>query len=100
MSAPAAVIPRCLSERSSESGYWLTQAMARSAGVSISSALATDRLSPGGFAEMVARCGACSKTDCCLLHLADPRSEDVPGYCLNHETIAALSVSPARPGAR
>ena len=69
--------------------YWLTDAMARGAGVRLPDAVATGQLSRPDLGEMVARCGACTKTDTCLLHLAEG-AETVPGFCLNNEVIEAL----------
>lgn len=76
-----------------ESGpYWLTQAMARTVGVSITDEIARGRISRADLAEMVVHCAACEKTEGCLLWLAQGGgdSSDVPAYCLNHERIEAL----------
>ena len=71
--------------------FWLTNGMARTAGVRLTDAVAEGRLGRDSLDQMVARCTRCTKTDRCILYLADP-SEDgpLPDYCLNHEIIEAL----------
>ncbi|MEM9475046.1 MAG: DUF6455 family protein [Pseudomonadota bacterium] len=73
--------------------YWLTQAMARTADVSLRAEMASGRISEADFVGMVARCGACQTADDCVRWMAQgaPGSgAQLPGYCLNHEIIEAL----------
>lgn len=72
--------------------YWLTQGMARTAGVNLKAEVTAGRISEATFVEMVARCGACQKAETCVRWMAEGAAEapDIPGYCLNHEIIEAL----------
>ena len=72
--------------------YWLTDGVARAAGVHLPEAMARGELHREALRRMVARCSNCTKTDTCLLHLAQPDGGEsaVPDYCLNRETIETL----------
>ncbi|MEL6518656.1 MAG: DUF6455 family protein [Pseudomonadota bacterium] len=72
--------------------YWLTQGMARTAGVNLKQEITTGRISETTFVEMVARCSACQKADGCVRWMAEGAggAPKIPGYCLNHEIIEAL----------
>lgn len=76
----------------SDCHYWLTQAMARTAGVSLVGAIAERKISENDFVGMVARCCACKNSDSCVQWMAGgaAAAQDVPAYCLNHEIIEAL----------
>ncbi len=72
--------------------YWLTNGMARSVGVNLPDAVAQGAIDRHRISEMVAQCRSCTKTEACLLYLAqgEGHGDDVPSYCLNHEAIEAL----------
>jgi hypothetical protein len=75
-----------------ERHYWLTQGMARTAGVNLTDAIAAGRLTRDGLADMVVRCACCEFPERCVRWMADGRhlGENPPAYCLNHEAIEAL----------
>lgn len=72
--------------------FWLTQAMARTAGVNLAELLACRQLQRESFERMVERCAACQKAEPCVRWLAEgaPGAPNLPQYCLNHEIIEAL----------
>lgn len=94
MSAPLNIDMSQLDE--ADCRFWLTQAMARTAGVNLSTHLATGDLTVEGFERMVARCTACQKAEPCVRWLAEgaPGAPELPSYCLNHEIIEALRTLP------
>lgn len=76
-----------------EGRFWLTDAMARTAGVSLSQSIARGQIGRSAAAELLERCAQCTKEAECLLHLVQDAGGDggeVPSYCLNRETIEAL----------
>jgi len=75
-----------------ERHFWLTQGMARTAGVNITEEIARGNLTREGFAEMVMRCASCEYPERCVRWMAEGQhlGEDPPGYCLNHEQIQTL----------
>lgn len=75
-----------------ETHFWLTQGMARTAGVNLTSAIAGGRLTRADLASMVVRCGSCEYAERCVRWMAEGQhlDGDPPPYCLNHEAISAL----------
>ena len=79
-----------------EGRFWLTDAMARTAGVSIADAVARGELSLDATQRLGRTCANCTKTDNCLLYLAEREGDppgDIPGYCLNRELLQALAAA-------
>ncbi|MBT8476914.1 MAG: hypothetical protein HKO95_11310 [Rhodobacteraceae bacterium] len=72
--------------------FWLTQGMARTAGVNIGEEIALGRLTIEDFGGMVSRCEKCERSEPCVRWMAEggKGAPDIPGYCLNHEIIEAL----------
>ncbi len=64
----------------------LTRAMAARSGVTLETAVA-----PEAARRMAERCANCTKTETCRLALVTGQGEDLPGFCLNRETIETLS---------
>ena len=84
---------RILSLGAPERHFWLTRSMARTIGVSLSEAMAEERLSPQGYAELVTRCRQCPHVEAChqWLGSADAVNADhVPGHCLNATILNRL----------
>lgn len=77
---------------SAERHFWLTQGMARTAGVNLTEAIAGGRITRADLADMVVRCAACEYPERCVRWMAEGTHLDAnpPAYCLNHEAIAAL----------
>jgi hypothetical protein len=75
-----------------ERHYWLTQGMARTAGVNLTEAIAAGRMTRRDLAHMVVRCAGCEFPERCVRWMADGRhlGEGAPAFCLNHEAIAAV----------
>jgi hypothetical protein len=75
-----------------ERHFWLTQGMARTAGVSLTEAIAAGRMTREDLAAMVVRCAGCEFPERCVRWMADGRhlGEDPPAWCLNHEPIEAI----------
>ncbi|WP_146010270.1 DUF6455 family protein [Acidimangrovimonas sediminis] len=53
-----------------ERGYWMTQGMARVAGVNLTQALLDGWLDRAELETMVGRCGACRRCEACTAWLA------------------------------
>ena len=72
--------------------FWLTRSVARSLGISLSDAMADNRLSAQGYAEMVTRCRQCTHVSDCEQWLAVHGSgADVPPKaCLNAAQLSRL----------
>jgi hypothetical protein len=75
-----------------ERHFWLTQGMARTAGVNLTEAIAGGRITRADLADMVVRCSGCEYPERCVRWMADGRhlGENPPAYCLNHEVITAI----------
>lgn len=63
--------------------FWLTQGMARTIGVNLNDALKGGRLGRGVFAEMVAQCCHCDRTERCMPWLGrqGAGAEAIPDWC-------------------
>jgi hypothetical protein len=85
-------LDRLLGVPAAERHFWLTQGMARTAGVNLTEAIAAGRMTRGDLAAMVVRCAGCAFPERCVRWMADGRhlGEDPPAWCLNHEPIAAV----------
>ena len=84
---------RILSLGAPERHFWLTRSMARTIGVSLSEAMAEERLSPQGYAELVTRCRQCPHVEACQQWLGSAdavNAEHVPGHCLNATILNRL----------
>jgi hypothetical protein len=81
-----------LGATAAERHFWLTQGMARTAGVSLSEAIVAGRMTREDLVVMVARCAACEFPERCVRWMADGGhlGENPPAYCLNHEAIEAI----------
>ena len=64
----------------------LTTAMAGRAGLTLDAAVG-----PEAALHMARRCAECTRTETCRLALIGGKLTDVPGYCLNRETIETLA---------
>jgi hypothetical protein len=75
-----------------ERHFWLTQGMARTAGVNLTEAIAGGRMTRPDLADMVVRCASCEFSERCVRWMAEGThlGADPPAYCLNHEPISAL----------
>lgn len=72
--------------------FWLTQGMARTIGVNVNTALGCGRLGRGEFAELVAQCCHCDRTEKCLAWMACQRAgaETLPDWCAVKPGLEAL----------
>lgn len=64
----------------------LTQAMAEQNGVALE-----NEVSREAALRMARCCAACTQTDTCRIALISGKIRDIPGFCLNRETIEALA---------
>lgn len=71
--------------------YWLTNGMARLAGVNLPAAVVEGWLSRNELATLVNRCQCCGQSPDCTGWLATARSAPLPDYCRNKGEIEALS---------
>ncbi len=83
---------RILDLPAAERHFWLTQGMARTAGVNLTTAIADGRLARADLARMVVACASCQSSERCVRWMAEGThlGAPPPAYCLNHETISAL----------
>ncbi|TCO73928.1 DUF6455 family protein [Rhodovulum euryhalinum] len=72
--------------------FWLTQGMARTIGVNVNEALRAGNLGRGEFAELVATCCHCDRTERCIPWLArqGAGAEGVPDWCPLKARLEAL----------
>lgn len=72
--------------------FWLSQGMARSIGVNVNEALRVGRLDRDAYAELVARCCHCARTEQCLGWMArqGAGAEALPGWCALKPELEAL----------
>ena len=61
-------------------------------GVSLAEALSSGRLDRGELDAMSTRCGACTRSDDCILWMVENAdgAETSPAYCLNGERLGTL----------
>ncbi|MEM0949587.1 MAG: DUF6455 family protein [Pseudomonadota bacterium] len=64
----------------------LTRAMAARAGLDLETETGVEKAR-----RMAERCAGCVQTETCRLALIAGGGDNVPGYCLNRETIEALA---------
>ena len=72
--------------------FWLTRSVARSMGLSLTTEIATGRLTEKGYADMVTRCRGCPHTASCEAWLAERQalSSSTPPGCRNAATLSEL----------
>ncbi|WP_170758461.1 DUF6455 family protein [Ruegeria lacuscaerulensis] len=77
-----------------EKHFWLTRSVARCMNVSLSEAMAEDRLTADRYAELVTRCRASHCSTQCTIWLAAQQSEarSAPDFCPNADLLNALKV--------
>ncbi|KUJ79516.1 DUF6455 family protein [Ruegeria profundi] len=75
-----------------EQHFWLTRSVARCMNISLSEAMATGRLTPDRYAEMVGRCRAAQCSDRCALWLSRQQSEahEAPEFCASADLLNPL----------
>ncbi|TCP62369.1 hypothetical protein EV663_102214 [Rhodovulum bhavnagarense] len=63
--------------------FWLTQGMARTIGVNVNDALRDGRMGRGEYAEMVAKCCHCDRSEQCMAWMGKQTAgaERAPGWC-------------------
>jgi hypothetical protein len=71
--------------------YWLTQGMARIAGVNLTSAVVEGWLTRPELATLVGRCQKCGLSQRCMGWMAEPQRPPLPDYCRNKGEIEALN---------
>ncbi|MGC9417457.1 MAG: DUF6455 family protein [Rhodovulum sp.] len=72
--------------------FWLTQGMARTIGANVNAALKDGHMGRGEFAELVARCCHCDRTERCMPWLAQQGAgaEEIPDWCPLKARLEAL----------
>lgn len=82
-----------LGDTDAERTFWLTQGIARTVGVNLTTEMAEGRLTRAEYADMMVRCSACDNAETCVRWMAEGGRGDTdpPAYCLNHERIEALA---------
>ena len=85
-------VDETLGVAAAERHFWLTQGMARIAGVNLTEAIAAGRMTRGDLARLVVQCAGCEFSEACVRWMADGLhlGDTPPAYCLNHEPIEAL----------
>lgn len=71
--------------------YWLTNGMARLAGVNLPAAVVDGWLTRNELARLVGRCQCCGLTPDCTGWLATAQAAPLPDFCCNKSEIEALS---------
>jgi len=76
--------------------FWLAQGMARTIGVNVNDALQSGHIGRGEFAELVARCCHCDRSETCMAWMGHQGAgaETLPGWCALKDRFEALK-SPA-----
>jgi hypothetical protein len=71
--------------------FWRVIKMAKANRVDLSTALDEGKITSHAYADMITGCQGCADVGKCdrLLAAVD-RLPEVPAYCVNHETFAAL----------
>lgn len=71
--------------------YWMTMKMGDALGRSLVDAWNDGRLTPEGYAAMIAKCRGCSAPDACARLLEGrPALEEAPAYCANADVWERL----------
>ena len=72
--------------------FWLTRGMARRLGVNLTEALQQGLITRDDYADILARCRACSDTQACLDFLAEhpDGATEPPDGCLDAEVLSEL----------
>jgi len=75
-----------------ETHFWLTRSVARAMGINLTDALATGRLSPKGYSDMVTNCQRCVHVKKCQLWLATQAVQRCAAFeaCANKEILEQL----------
>lgn len=78
---------------SPDHAFWIARSVARVLGLDLSGALADGRLTPQGYAMLVARCENCRLAEGCQLWLAQQTGTPAAPIegCANAEDFAALA---------
>ncbi|MFP7672476.1 DUF6455 family protein [Marivita sp. S0852] len=73
--------------------FWLTRSVARAMGVSLSEAMANDRLTPQDYAGLVTECRGCALVETCKGWLGDQANvaKSAPPGCINAKTLEILA---------
>jgi len=72
--------------------FWLTRGMARRMGVNLTEALQQGLITREDYADIIARCRACSDTEACLEFLAEHREsiQQPPEGCMDAQVLSEL----------
>lgn len=75
-----------------EKHFWLTRSVARCMGVSLTEAMAEQRLAPEDYATMVTRCRASHCSQHCEIWLSAQQvmAASAPEFCANADQLNAL----------
>lgn len=73
--------------------FWLTRSVARAMGVSLSDAMASDRLSPKAYADLITACRGCVLVETCKGWLAGQTTlaGNAPPGCVNTQVLEGLA---------
>jgi hypothetical protein len=84
-----------LGRTDAERTFWLTQGIARTVGVNLTTEMAEGRLTMAEYADMMVQCSDCAHAETCVRWMAEGGHGDTdpPAYCLNHERIEALAAA-------
>ncbi|SDW68996.1 hypothetical protein SAMN05444358_1011512 [Ruegeria halocynthiae] len=76
-----------------EEHFWLTRSVARCMGISLSEAMAENKLSPYDYAQMVTRCRGAACNEHCQIWLAAQQAQaaTAPEFCVNAEVLNSLT---------
>lgn len=76
-----------------DGAFHQTQAMARTIGVNLTTAIAERQLPADTPAQMIARCQTCAFPEVCTVWLAESRERDgqAPDFCPNGKVLNALA---------